>query len=115
MAVTFVNLFEVPAGSDADFRDRWEAVNDYMRRKDGYLNHALHRALAPDARYRYVNVGQWESPQHWRDAHDEGFRALLAAPEWASYPSTPALFDVVHSGSADDGTSPEKQYSSSGS
>ena len=103
MAVTFINLFEVPAGSDADFRERWEAVNDYVRRKDGYLNHVLHRALTPDARYRYVNVVEWQSAQHWRDAHDAGFRALVSTAEWARYPSTPTLFDVVHSGSPEDG------------
>ena len=103
MSVTFVNLFEVPAGAESDFQARWERVNDYMRRKDGYLSHTLHRSLQPDARYRFVNVGSWASPQHWRDAHDEGFRDLVAAPEWADYPSTPALFEIVHSGTVEAG------------
>jgi heme-degrading monooxygenase HmoA len=98
MAVTFINAFEVPAGADEDFQTRWEEVNRYMKVKPGYLDHALHRAVTPDARFRFVNVAHWASVEDWRAAHDEGFRAIVGRPEWARYPSSPAVFDTVHTG-----------------
>ena len=96
MSVVFINLFEVPAGRDEAFLARWQQVNDYMRARPGYQAHRLHRAFGDDARYRYVNVATWESAEAWRSAHDETFRGLVAQPEWREFPSTPALFEVVH-------------------
>jgi len=101
MTVTFVNLFEVPVRGDDEFLTLWREVNTYMRAKNGYLEHRLHRALVDDARYRYVNVAVWVSQQHWRDAHDDGFRALVARPAWAQFPSTPGLYEVAHHGQAE--------------
>jgi len=98
VTVMFINLFEVPAGRDEAFRLLWEQVNAYMRAKPGYRDHRLHRALAGDARYRYVNVAAWESPGAWQAAHDEGFRKLVTQPQWREFPSTPALYEAVHTG-----------------
>jgi len=33
-----------------------------------------------------------------RAAHDEGFRKLVGQPQWRELPSTPALYEVVHTG-----------------
>jgi len=96
MPVTFINLFEVPAGRDEAFRLLWEQVNAYMRAQPGYLSHRLHRALGDGARYRYVNMAAWESADAWQAAHDEGFRTLVSQPQWREFPSTPALYEVVH-------------------
>lgn len=96
MPVTFINLFEVPADRDDAFRRLWNEVNAYMRGQPGYRSHRMHRALAEDARYRYVNVAEWESAEAWRDAHDDGFRTLVGQPQWREFPSVPALYEVVH-------------------
>ncbi len=96
--VQFVNCFEVPTGQEEEFFRLWKDVNAYMVRKPGYLGHQLHRAIAGPARFRFVNFGLWESAEHWRNAHDEGFRAMLSQPEWSAFTSTPALYDVVHEG-----------------
>ena len=98
MTVTFVNLFDVPAGREDVFLEHWTEVNTYMRDKPGYLEHKLHRAVTPDARYRFANIATWASTEQWRGAHDEGFRALVARPEWREFPSLPALYEVVHEG-----------------
>jgi heme-degrading monooxygenase HmoA len=100
-AVTLVNCFEVPAGREEEFFSMWQQVNAYMRRKKGYLAHKLHRSLAPDARFRFVNIAHWESLQDFNAAHDDGFRALVTHPAWAAFRSTPALYEVVHEGQAD--------------
>jgi hypothetical protein len=43
-----------------------------------------------------VNYVEWESADHWRAAHGEQFRRLVARPEWRAFPSTPVLYEVVH-------------------
>ncbi len=98
MPVVFINMFEVPEGRDEVFEAEWRKVNDYMRAKPGYQGHRLHRALAGDARYRYANVATWESAEAWRAAHDEGFVSLVRQPQWREFPSTPAIYEVVHAG-----------------
>lgn len=100
-AVTLVNCFEIPAGRENEFFELWEQVNTYMRQKKGYLGHKLHRSLAPDAKYRFVNVAQWASAADFQAAHDEGFRALVSDEKWRPFSSFPALYEVVHQGSAE--------------
>jgi heme-degrading monooxygenase HmoA len=96
--VRFLNCFEVAVGREDEFLRLWQEVNDYMVDKPGYLGHQLHRSLADEARYRFINCAEWESVQHWREAHDEGFRALALRPEMQPFATTPALYEVVHAG-----------------
>jgi heme-degrading monooxygenase HmoA len=98
MSVTFINLFEVPAGQEDEFLGQWREVNTYMRTKPGYVGHDLHRSLLPGARYRFVNTAVWASAEACRDAHDDGFRTLVAGERWRAFPSTPAIYEVVHHG-----------------
>ncbi len=98
--VTLINCFEVPAGREEEFFSAFKQVNTYMRGKRGYVAHKMHRSLATEARYRFVNVVQWESREACEAAHDQGFRALISQPQWAEFRSTPALYDVVHEGVA---------------
>lgn len=99
--VSFINCFEVPPGREEEFFALWQEVNTYMRAKPGYIGHRLHRSLAPDAPFRFINVAQWTSPKDFQAAHDEGFRALVHQPRWAAFRSRPALFEVVHEGRAE--------------
>ncbi|HTT26939.1 MAG TPA: antibiotic biosynthesis monooxygenase family protein [Solirubrobacteraceae bacterium] len=97
-ATPFMNCFEVPAGHEDAFLALWQEVNAYMATKPGYVSHRLHRSLAPEARFRFINYAEWESPEHWRAAHDDGFRQLVSRPEWSEFSSTHALYEVVHAG-----------------
>ena len=100
--VTLVNCFDVPQGREEEFFSLWQQVNSYMRKKKGHLEHKLHRSLAQDARYRFVNIARWESMADFNAAHDDGFRALVTRPEWKAFQSTPALYEVVHEGKSQD-------------
>jgi heme-degrading monooxygenase HmoA len=99
--IAFINCFTVPAGREDEFLDLWTAVNVYMAAKPGYVDHQLRRSLEPGATYRFVNFAHWESAEAWSAAHDEGFRALVTAPEWSDFGSLPALYESepVHQGS----------------
>lgn len=98
MTIRFINLFTVPAGRDDAFFDLWRQVNVYMAAKPGYVNHRLHRAVSDTAPYRFINYVEWESPEAWEAAHDDGFRELVGDPRWAEFTTTPALYEIVHEG-----------------
>lgn len=96
--VQLLNCFEVPQGQEEKFLALWREVNAYMVTKPGYINHHLHRSLAPDARFRFINYAEWQTPELFRAAHDERFRGLVAGPEWSDFSSLPALYEILHSG-----------------
>src|SRR3954463_11512032 len=93
--VRFINCFEVPPGREDDFLEMFATVNAHMTGQPGYLGHRLHRSLAPDAPYRFVNYVEWESADAWRAAHGQEFRELVSRPDWAFFTSVPALYEVI--------------------
>jgi heme oxygenase (mycobilin-producing) len=99
-AVTVMNSFEVPAGKEHEFFEMWIEVNAYLKRKPGYVSHRLHRAIAPDAPFRFVNVANWASMARFQDAHDTGFRELVEHPKWSGLVPHRAFFEVVHEAAA---------------
>jgi heme-degrading monooxygenase HmoA len=66
--VVLINAFEVPEGEDEAFLKGWERTRAFLSAQEGYLSTKLHRSLAPDADFRFVNVALWESEQAFRDA-----------------------------------------------
>ena len=95
MSVILINPFEVPEGTDdEEFLRGWQRAADYMSQQPGFLSSHLHRALAPDARFRFVNVAEWASPQDFQAAvTSEQFRTLAKG----AAPGSPALYEVVRS------------------
>ena len=95
MSVVLINPFEVPPETDDEqFLRGWERAAEYMRRQPGFLSTRLHRALAPDARFRFINVAEWTSPQDFQAAvSSEEFRRIAQG----ATPSSPALYEVVRS------------------
>ncbi len=75
-SVIFVNCMRVPPGREDAAFEAWSRVNAYMVTKAGYRWHRLHRRVDDTAPFGLVNVVEWESPEAWQAAHDEGFRAL---------------------------------------
>ena len=67
-AVTLMNSFVVPEGRDEAFVELWTATSEYFRRQPGFLSLRLHRAVTPEAPYRYVNVARWASDAAYRAA-----------------------------------------------
>jgi heme oxygenase (mycobilin-producing) len=100
--VVLINPFEVPPDRDRDFVSRWEQARDFLRERDGYVDTALHRSVAPDAEFRFVNVARWRSP--------EDFQAAMGAPKFPGrqmpYTSHPSLYHVVAEDDAPAGPDP---------
>ena len=103
--ITVINSFEVPAGREDDFLRLWKKVIAYLKAKPGYLSHKLHRSIAPDAPFRFVNVAEWASMAQFEGAHDAGFRKLVEVGAWSGIVAHRVFFEVVHQGRADIGPS----------
>jgi quinol monooxygenase YgiN len=55
--VTWINIFEVPADRADEFSTIWhELFVPHFSAKPGFLSYKMHRATAPDARFRFVNI-----------------------------------------------------------
>jgi heme-degrading monooxygenase HmoA len=94
-SVTLINSFQVAPERDEAFRALWGETSRYFIARPGFVSLRLHRAVADDAPYRWVNVAVWESEAAFRAAHGtDEFRRLVTVPGWAEFPSVPALFEV---------------------
>jgi len=93
MSVVLVNAFEVPHSQEETFLADWQHAANWMRQQPGFVSSRLHQSLDPDAEFRYVNVAEWESADH--------FRKAAASPEFQRRISGmaarahPALYRVV--------------------
>jgi heme-degrading monooxygenase HmoA len=91
--VVLINAFEVPADSDDAFVAAWEGTRRFLRGQPGYLATWLHRSLSPEADFRFVNIGRYQSPQAFQAAVGQpGFREAAAAIQHRAHPS---LYRVV--------------------
>ena len=92
MSVVLINPFEVRLEDADEFLHSWGAAAEYMKRQPGFIRTSLHRALAPNARFGFINVAEWESPEHFMNAIQSPEFQKIAA---GSPPSFPALYEVV--------------------
>ena len=101
--VTLMNRFRVDPAQDEQFLALWSRTSQYFRKQPGFVSLRLHRAVAADADYRWVNVANWESEAHFRAAHaSEEFRDAVSLPGWENFPSSPMLYQVVTEASVTD-------------
>lgn len=91
--VILINPFEVPAGREEEFLKAWQEAAELLRHAPGFVSTRLHESLDPQAKFRFVNVAEWESPQHFQAAmRTEAFQQAIQKMPFAAYP---ALYRVV--------------------
>jgi len=89
-----INPFEVPAGREEECLQGWEKARAYLAQQPGYIATQLYRALAPGARFAFVNVAEWASPEAFQAAiGSAAFQELTK--DMADFPHYPALYHVV--------------------
>jgi heme oxygenase (mycobilin-producing) len=92
--LVLINAFEVPPEADDEFIRGWKAAREYLEAQPGYVDTALQRAVSPDADFRFVNVGRWESPQAFQAAiQSAGFRE--ASEGLGRFRPHPGLYEVI--------------------
>jgi heme oxygenase (mycobilin-producing) len=89
-----INVFEVPAEREEEFLQSWHAADALLRASSGYASTRLHRAVTPDARFRFINVAQLASVDTWK--------SVIASPEFrdisakmADFHPSPGLYTVA--------------------
>jgi heme-degrading monooxygenase HmoA len=89
-----INALEVPVGMDEEFIRGWEGARDYLEQQPGYVDTTLHQSLMPDADFRFINVGRWQTAEDFQSAiQSDGFRE--AAAGLASFRAHPGLYRVI--------------------
>ena len=77
--VVLINSFEVAAEEAEKFIAAWETTRDYLQAQPGYIDTALHQALAPNAEFQFVNVARWQTAEDFTIAiQSPGFQAAAA-------------------------------------
>ena len=92
MSVVLINPFEVPQGQEEAFLKGWQAAAERLKQAPGFISTRLHESLDPQARFRFVNVAEWESPQHFQAAISEAFQQRHGQMPFTAFP---ALYQVV--------------------
>jgi heme oxygenase (mycobilin-producing) len=93
-AVVLINSFEVPAADAEKFIAAWEKTRDYLETQTGYIDTALHQAVASDAEFQFVNVAHWATAEDFTAAiRSPGMRE--ATDGLAGYRPHPALYRMV--------------------
>jgi heme-degrading monooxygenase HmoA len=94
--VLLINLFEVAPEREEEFVTGWRRARDFLAERDGFRTTTLHRSLAGQAEFRFVNVAHVASPEAWG--------AAVADPDFPGreMPGTPhpGLYEVVREDAA---------------
>ncbi len=94
-SVVLINPFEVPQDKKEEFLTMWENVAEYMRRQPGFISTKLHRAVSPEAHFRFINIAEWESAQHFQAVISSKEFQRLSAGSLEAFPHFPALYEVI--------------------
>src|SRR5260370_12086112 len=89
--LVLINVFEVPAGEAEQFIAAWEKMRDYLTSQPGYIDTALHQAIAPDADFQFVNVAHWRTAAESLAATQQP-EFLDSAAALVPYPPHPHLY-----------------------
>lgn len=89
--VTLITAFEVPADADEPFVAGWERARELLAAGNDHRAAALHRALRPDADFRFVGVARVEPPRAWPEAASDPAFPGAELP----FATHPGLYEVV--------------------
>ena len=95
MPVVLLNPFEVPTGKEEEALALWERAADVMRKSPGFISTRLHRAISPEARFHFINMAEWESPEHFMAAIESDEFKQATAGSMEAFPHFPGLYEVI--------------------
>ena len=90
--VVLINPFEVPEGQEKAFLAGWRTAAECLRHAPGFISTRLHKSIDPTTKFRFINVAEWASPQHFEAAtRSAAFQEIARKIPFAAYP---ALYTV---------------------
>ena len=92
--VVLINTFEVPAAQEAEVLHIWTKSKEFLEKQPGYITTRLHKNIDPNGKFRFINVAEWVSPQHFQAASKAMNESTVPKmPEAVRF--SPGLFKVV--------------------
>lgn len=95
MAVTLINVFSVPKGSEAEFVKWWEKVKGEVTKQPGFISGKFHKSLKPESRYNFINIAMWDNEEVYWKAYEKSVGPMKAALQQMGVEMTPALYDAM--------------------
>ena len=95
MSVTLINPFEVPKGKEEECLEMWKEAAEYLKNQPGFINTKLHQSIIDDAKFKYINVAEWETPESFFKAVDTDEFKKITAGTMEAYPHHPSLYTVI--------------------
>jgi heme oxygenase (mycobilin-producing) len=92
-AAILINCFEVPPDRDDQFLALWKEADELLRGRAGYRTTRLHKAVGPQARFRWVNIAELESVETWQSVVSSPEFGAIAA-QMAEFHPSPGLYAV---------------------
>ncbi len=72
MAVTLINVFNVPPVREAEFLEHWKQTTEVFKKKAGFIETHLHRnAGVGNQTFQFINIARWTSAEAWKSNHDD--------------------------------------------
>ena len=92
-SATLINCFEVAPDQDERFVALWQQADELLGSRGGYRSTRLHKAMGPQARFRYVNVAELDSVETWQSVIGSPEFGAIAA-QIADFHPSPGLYMV---------------------
>jgi hypothetical protein len=92
-SAVLINCFEVDPADDERFLALWRQADELLRSRGGYRSTRLHRAVGPQARFRWVNVAELDSVETWQSITSSPEFGAIAA-QMAGFRPSPGLYAV---------------------
>jgi antibiotic biosynthesis monooxygenase (ABM) superfamily enzyme len=92
-SATLVNCFDVAPDQDERFLALWRQADELLRSRGGYRSTRLHKAVGPQARFRWINVAELDSVETWQSIVSGPEFGALAA-QMADFHPSPGLYAV---------------------
>jgi len=92
--VILINVFEVPAAQEAEVMQTWIKSKEFLEKQPGYISTRMHKNIDTSGKFRFINVAEWASPQHFQGATKAmNESAVPKMPDNVRF--SPGLFKVV--------------------
>jgi heme-degrading monooxygenase HmoA len=93
MAVTLINVFNVPAESVDAYLENWERTTGVFKTKPGFIETHLHRNTGVgNQTFQFINIARWTSREAWKETHDEYKPTEYDVPGVKGHP---AIFETL--------------------
>jgi hypothetical protein len=92
-SAVLINCFEVDPAQDERFLAVWRQADELLRNRGGYSSTRLHKAVGPQARFRWINVAELDSVETWQSIIGGPEFGAIAA-QMAEFHPSPGLYAV---------------------